>query len=243
MPLQSRGIKQYKKTWKLFFDLASLGARGMFLAATIIRGSGEGAGRGTSGERHRSVAAGDAKWSRRLCRATGSPTPAPGGESMGLISYRPLRAEDADAVFDAAREAWRFTYATIFDTVFIDQFVRTNYAPDRLSALVPAVAAQHMFFDVALDGDRIVGFCNIGVTPRGAELFRIYLMPAYIGMGVGNGLLERGEHFLRTRRVPSYHCFVHKDNELGKRFYLRRGFRHLSDSDRNDEWYMEKVLS
>jgi diamine N-acetyltransferase len=162
---------------------------------------------------------------------------------MGLISYRPLRAEDADAVFDAAREAWRFTYATIFDTVFIDQFVRTNYAPDRLSALVPAVAAQHMFFDVALDGDRIIGFCNIGVTPRGAELFRIYLRPAYIGMGVGSGLLERGEHFLRTRRVPSYHCFVHKDNELGKRFYLRRGFRHLSDSDRNDEWYMEKVLS
>jgi hypothetical protein len=77
---------------------------------------------------------------------------------MGLISYRPLRAEDADAVFDAAREAWRFTYATIFDTVFIDQFVRTNYAPDRLSALVPAVAAQHMFLDVALDGDRIIGF-------------------------------------------------------------------------------------
>jgi ribosomal protein S18 acetylase RimI-like enzyme len=162
---------------------------------------------------------------------------------MGLISYRPLRTEDSDAVFDAAREAWRFTYATIFDTVFIDQFVRTNYAPDRLSALVPAVSAHHIFFDVALDGDRIVGFCNIGVTPRGAELFRIYLRPAYMGIGVGSGLLQRGEHFLRTQRVPSYHCFVHKDNELGKRFYLRRGFRHLSDSDRKDEWYMKKVLS
>jgi ribosomal protein S18 acetylase RimI-like enzyme len=162
---------------------------------------------------------------------------------MSSISYRALRTEDAEAVFDAAWEAWRFTYATIFDPVFVDQFVRTNYAPDRLRALVPAVAAQQMFFDVALDGDRIIGFCHIGVTPRGAELFRIYLRPAYIGMGVGSRLLERGEHLLRTQRVSSYHCFVHKDNDLGKRFYLRQGFQHVPGSDRDDEWYMEKVLS
>jgi ribosomal protein S18 acetylase RimI-like enzyme len=162
--------------------------------------------------------------------------------SMTSISYRPLQAEDVDAVLDAAWEAWRFTYATIFDTAFVDQFVRTNYAPDRLRTLVPAVRAQQMIFDVALDGDRIVGFCHIGVTPRGAELFRIYLKPPYIGMGVGSGLLERGEHFLRTRRVSSYHCFVHKDNELGKRFYLRRGFRHVPGLDRDEEWYLEKVL-
>jgi GNAT superfamily N-acetyltransferase len=121
--------------------------------------------------------------------------------------------------------------------VFVDQFVRTNYAPDRLRALVPAVAAQHMFFDVALDEDHVVA----SATSGGAELFRIYLRPTYIGMG--SGLLERGEHFLRTRRVSSYHCFVHKDNELGKRFYLRQGFRHVRAADQDDECYMEKVLS
>jgi GNAT superfamily N-acetyltransferase len=162
---------------------------------------------------------------------------------VSSISYRSLRAEDVDAVFDAAREAWQFTYATIFDAAFIEQFVRTNYAPIRLSALVPLIAAQQIFFDVALDGDRIIGFCNIGVTSHGPELFRIYLRPAYIGTGVGRGLLERGEHFVRARGFPSYYCFVHKDNELGKRFYLRQGFRHLPGSDRDDEWYMAKVLS
>jgi hypothetical protein len=50
---------------------------------------------------------------------------------MSAIRYRTL-AKDVDAVFDAAREVWHFAYATIFDPVFIDQFVRTNYAPDRL---------------------------------------------------------------------------------------------------------------
>jgi hypothetical protein len=64
------------------------------------------------------------------------------GHIVSSISYRSLRAEDVDAVFDAAREAWQFTYTTILDAVFIEQFVRTNYAPNRLSAPVPLIAAQ-----------------------------------------------------------------------------------------------------
>src|SRR5262245_5863736 len=163
---------------------------------------------------------------------------------MTAICYRALCADDVDAVFETARVAWQFTYATIFDPAFIDQFVRTHYAPDRLQSLVALVAAQRMFFDVALDGDQVIGFCNLGPTPRGgAELFRIYLRPVYIGTGVGSRLLERGQEFLRARGFAAYHCFVHRNNEIGKRFYLRRGFRHISTSDRDDEWYMEKTLS
>jgi len=162
---------------------------------------------------------------------------------MNAISYRALRTDDADGVFEAARDAWQFTYATIFDPAFIHQFVRTNYAPDRLRSLVPLVDDQRMFFDVALDGEHVVGFCNMGATRRGAELFRIYLMPAYIGAGIGSRLLERGEQFLRARGFSSYFCFVHRDNELGRRFYIRHGFRHVPGSDQNDEWFMEKALS
>jgi ribosomal protein S18 acetylase RimI-like enzyme len=162
---------------------------------------------------------------------------------MDAIVYRSLRTSDVDAVFVVARDAWQFTYATIFDPAFIDQFVRTNYAPERLRALVPLVEAHQMFFDVALDADQIIGFCNIGLAARAAELFRIYLRPSYIGCGIGSTLLERGEGSMRTRGFPTYYCFVHKDNELGKRFYLRHGFRHRPESDQNDEWHMEKQLT
>jgi ribosomal protein S18 acetylase RimI-like enzyme len=47
----------------------------------------------------------------------------------------------------------------------------------------------------------------------------------------------------RQERIDELDLFVHKDNDLGKRFYLRQGFRHLPGSDRGDEWYMEKALS
>jgi len=162
---------------------------------------------------------------------------------MDAIVYRSLQTSDADAVFAVAHEAWQFSYATIFDPAFIDQFVRTNYAPERLRELVSLVEANQLFFDVALDADQVIGFCNIGMSARGAQLFRIYLRPAYIGDGIGRTLLERGERFVQTRGLSSYCCFVHKDNELGKRFYLRRGFRHRPESDQNEEWYMEKQLT
>jgi ribosomal protein S18 acetylase RimI-like enzyme len=162
---------------------------------------------------------------------------------MDAIVYRSLQTSDGEAVFAVAREAWQFTYARIFDTAFIDQFVRTHYAPERLRALVPLVETHQLFFEVALAADQLIGFCHMGPAARGAELFRIYLRPASIGCGIGSALLERGERFLRTQGFPTYSCFVHKDNELGKRFYLRHGFRHRPESDQHDEWYMEKPLT
>lgn len=76
---------------------------------------------------------------------------------MNTIIYRPFTSTDGDAVFVVAQAAWQFTYATIFDATFIEQFVRTNYAPARLNALAPLVAAQQIFFDVAVDGEEIIG--------------------------------------------------------------------------------------
>lgn len=161
---------------------------------------------------------------------------------MSTIHYRSFEASDAEGVFATAKEAWHFTYANIFDTAFIDSFVQANYAPERLVRLVPQIEAGQMFFQVALDSSTVIGFCHIGITQPGAELFRLYLRPAYIGRGIGHTLLQNGETFLRSRGYSSYSCFVHKDNERGKQFYLRHGFQHRSEYDHDDEWYMEKRL-
>jgi len=117
-----------------------------------------------------------------------------------------------------------------------------HYAPARLTALLPQVQSGAMFFHLAVHQDQVVGYCHLGLTPRGAELFRLYLHPAYIGRGIGWALLQQGEAFVRSHGLDAYFCFVHQHNELGKRFYLRRGFQHVAAQDRADEWYMEKAL-
>jgi hypothetical protein len=57
------------------------------------------------------------------------------------------------------------------------------------------------------------------------------------------GLLQQGEAFVLAHGLDSYFCFVHQYNEVGKRFYLRRGFRHVAAQDREKEWYLEKSLA
>lgn len=160
-----------------------------------------------------------------------------------VINYRPFTGEDAVAVADVAHETWIWTYAGIFAPEFIAQFVATHYAPERLRALVPAVAAGQVAFDVALASEEVIGFCNLGPTAAGAELYRIYLLPAYVGRGIGATLLARGEAFLRAREITSYRCFVHRANQRGQQFYARQGFQRVSEHDHEDEWCLEKQLT
>ena len=111
---------------------------------------------------------------------------------MQDLTYRPFTAEDATAVYQVALEAWRYTYRAIYDAAFIESFVHTHYAPGHLAALVPLVQAGAVFFHVAVHQDQVVGYCHLGLTPRGAELFRLYLLPAYIGRGTGWAFTARG---------------------------------------------------
>jgi diamine N-acetyltransferase len=158
-------------------------------------------------------------------------------------TYRSFTEADAAAVHDVVLESWKYTYRTIFDSAFIENFVRNNYAPERLTSLVPRIQNGEMFFHLAVIESQVVGFCNIGITAQGAQLFRIYLLPSYIGQGIGRSLLHLGEAFIAAKGLNSYFCFVHKDNELGKTFYFRNGFRHVVEKDHDDEWHIEKSLA
>ncbi len=161
---------------------------------------------------------------------------------MAEIVYRQLRESDASSVQAVALEAWRHTYHMIFEPQFIEDFVRRNYAPEVTVSLLPRIESGGMFFDVAEHESKIVGFCNIGLIEQRAQLLRIYLLPPYIGQGLGRKLLQLGEEFVVSRGISTFFCYVHKDNGLGKGFYLRNGFRHVAEKDNEDEWYMEKTL-
>lgn len=159
-----------------------------------------------------------------------------------MVTYRPFTAADAAAVCTVARAAWEVTYADIFTPAFIAGYVGTHYTPERLCELVPLVEDGHMAFDVAVADDAVVGFCNLGLTRVGPELFRIYLLPAQIGRGIGAALLTRSEAFVRSHAFDAYRCYVHKDNLRGRRFYDRQGFQRLPEADHEDEWCMVKRL-
>ena len=160
---------------------------------------------------------------------------------MPLITYRAFQEPDAEAVHACALAAWQHTYQGIFSASFILEFVQSAYHPDQLRGLAGLVADDALFFDLALDDQIIIGFCNIGLTPT-PTLYRIYLQPAYIGTGIGTALLGRGERFLARHGVGVYQCFVHKDNQPAQKFYHLHGFLRCPERDRDDEYALEKQL-
>jgi ribosomal protein S18 acetylase RimI-like enzyme len=162
---------------------------------------------------------------------------------MGTITYREFTPDDFAGIHRVALESWRATYANFYDARFIENFVNTHYAAKKLKELLPQVRSGRMHFHVAVDPPQVVGFCNLGFTPHGLELWRLYLLPSYIGRGVGRGLLECAEAFVTSHGSHRYSCLVHKENELAKNFYLRNGFVHVAERDLEEDWYMEKSLA
>jgi diamine N-acetyltransferase len=158
------------------------------------------------------------------------------------ITVRPLESQDIPAVRALALRAWEYTYRTIFDEKFIEEFIARNYSAEALGSLLPRLEAGSMCFYLAEQASGIVGFCNIGIRLSVAELHRIYLLPTHIGRGIGHQLLEAGEKFLLDHGIRGYFCMVQEENELGKAFYLRNGFRHIVGRDHDHEWHMEKEL-
>ncbi|MGQ9805455.1 MAG: formate dehydrogenase accessory sulfurtransferase FdhD [Chlorobiales bacterium] len=158
------------------------------------------------------------------------------------ITFRTFQLEDARGVYETALRSFQETYKNVFSPEMIEQMVRKDFEPESLAQLVEKIQSGEMCFYVALDGERVVGFCNFGFCDKGLELRRIYLHPDYIGKGVGKRLLELGEDFALATGSEKYFCFVHKQNEIGKRFYFKNGFFHNGSEDSGDQLFMTKEL-
>jgi ribosomal protein S18 acetylase RimI-like enzyme len=137
-------------------------------------------------------------------------------------------AGDVKQVQLVALKAWKFTYRKIYSTKSIERYVSSYYSDQRFKERLPRVRKGFDWFFVALDGKRVIGYSHIGRGRIGWELLRIYLLPQYIGKGIGKKLLQLGEAFLKRKKARTYFVTSHKRNRLGIEFYLRNGFKITS---------------
>jgi len=98
------------------------------------------------------------------------------------------------------------------------------------------------WFYVALEGGRVIGFSHISHSRMRWELLRIYLLPEYLGKGIGKKLLSLGEEFLGRRKVRRYFVSAHAKNRRAIEFYLRNGFVRTKSKDKGGEIYFQKNL-
>ena len=165
-----------------------------------------------------------------------------------LIKYRSIQKNDAESIYLVAKSSWEYTYKNIFKSSFIKDYLDRYYSKEAILEILPKVEAGEQFFYVALDGTKIIGYSNLVPGEEMMELARIYLLPDYIGKGIGAKLIELGEEFMKSKSIDRYFCFVNKGNKIGRRFYEKMGFQNipgkesLSKEPEWCQWYMEKAL-
>lgn len=101
---------------------------------------------------------------------------------------------------------------------------------------------QRSFLYVAKVDGKIAGFVNFSpVNEEGkAELGAIYLLPAHQGNGIGSALLKRGIEELEN--LKEVYISVERDNEIGKSFYLAKGFKIISEFEDNFDGHILKTI-
>jgi putative acetyltransferase len=101
---------------------------------------------------------------------------------------------------------------------------------ERVRQFVGDGIAQGVSQVVALDGDQVVGWCDVfphwAHTVRHRGTLGMGLLPAWRGQGLGRQLIEAAIARAWSRGLTRIELEVRVDNEPARRLYERVGFEH-----------------
>jgi ribosomal protein S18 acetylase RimI-like enzyme len=138
------------------------------------------------------------------------------------ISYRQANIKDAPAIAKVHVESWQKSFAGIVPKEFLDNMIvgeRTKAFEQRFGE------RNYKMFVAENDKDGIVGFADFGKARESgfefeSELYAIYLLSEYQGMGVGENLFRLCQKemisegfnsmYLMSLKVSPYKSFYEK---------------------------------
>lgn len=148
------------------------------------------------------------------------------------VRIRPLepgRIADLRAVAAVARATWPRAYRGILPHKAVAEHLRTAYTPAALAGRLRVDGGLFLLAEAPAAGPgggrrRAVAFCQAGrrlAASGEADLWAIYVRPAWQGRGIGRGLVEAVAASMPDRRL---HVALAADNGPAAAFYRALGF-------------------
>lgn len=135
--------------------------------------------------------------------------------------------DDCDALGEIHSESLAFICAGIFP----DEYIRQNFSCEkRKEGFRRELALGYPHTAILFKDDVPIGLFTYGesrhvpVVDSCIEIWRIYLRPGYIGMGLGTALMDWGLAELRKKGYKQAILWVLEDNHRARKFYERHGF-------------------
>jgi diamine N-acetyltransferase len=149
-----------------------------------------------------------------------------------MIDYRDARRADGPGLAMMAERSFVETFGHLYRKADLDAFVRDAFGPRGLPSQIgdPAYPIR-----LALEGDRIAGFCKLGpcalpsppVPAGAAELKQLYVLRPWQGTDVAANLMNWALATTRLSGARDIALSVFAENHRAQRFYARYGFAEI----------------
>ena len=133
--------------------------------------------------------------------------------------------EDAEIIATIHVRTWQ----TAYEGIIPHQYLASLSVQERANLWRNAISKQHGTVLLAVASHGEAGFISFGPSRdrdgnEKAEIYAIYVLPAFWNQGIGRELLDEAE-----RRIKDNHCiaitlWVLEKNALARRFYEAGGF-------------------
>lgn len=153
-----------------------------------------------------------------------------------LMEISSMTISEIQQVQEIATIAWHTTYEGLIALDVQNNYLKLAYNEEMLFKRCTSTP-----FYVAKIDNKTVGFANFTNRRENGdvELAAIYLHPNYQNQGIGSALLNYGIEQIQPARVW---INVEAENEIGKRFYLAKGFEFIEEFDDLFEGYLLKTI-
>jgi ribosomal protein S18 acetylase RimI-like enzyme len=140
-----------------------------------------------------------------------------------LIDIRPATRRDAAAVADVHYHAWMGAYSGIIPHAALQRMVARRDAKWWENAIRRSSTVLVVEFD-----SEVVGYATIGKNrarglPQQGEIYELYILPEFQGIGLGTKLFAAARKRLAARGLRGLVVWVLEDNPNAVRFYESTG--------------------
>ena len=149
------------------------------------------------------------------------------------IDIRNARGRDAAAIADVHQAAWTGAYSGIIPHKALTRMLARRGREWWASAI--RRQAGILVIEV---GDQVVGYATIGRNRTSqikadGEIYELYVLPEYQGIGLGTRLFEAAQGMLANHGLAGFVVWALEDNVNACDFYYGKGGRDIAEGTEN----------